>query len=135
MTGFEWSPALSLGIASIDAEHQRILFLMNRLRTAMLEDGGREAVKPVLDELTAYTEHHFAMEEGLFAELHYLDAVSHIAEHQELARRVATFRAALEQGGCVLPLELLNLMREWLARHIVETDGKYAAFFRARGIV
>lgn len=130
-----WSSRLNLGIPSIDADHQYLVNLLDRLQGEILGHGGRAVVARTLDELDRYAERHFAMEEELFVRSGYPDAEAHIREHRALARRVAEFREVFAHDEDASPIELLEFMRAWITRHVVETDAKYVELFRATGVV
>lgn len=62
-----WSPALSVGIASIDAQHRVLLAYVNQLSGALARGQSAEVLGDVLRGLEAYTRLHFRHEERLFA--------------------------------------------------------------------
>ena len=64
MNAVSWSSQYSVGIATIDSEHQKLIALINDLHAAMKE-GGEAAMGKILDGLAAYTVSHFANEEKL----------------------------------------------------------------------
>ena len=53
---------------------------------------------------------------------------------RELADQVRKMRAAVARGDRLVPLQVLDFLRTWLAEHIVERDGKYADHFREHGV-
>jgi len=61
----EWNERLSVGVASIDAEHKRLVGMLNELYDAMQARHSQEALGKVLDGLINYTASHFKHEEPL----------------------------------------------------------------------
>lgn len=57
---FPWDDMLySVGIASIDAQHKKLVALVNNLFEAMKSGKGATVVGSILDELIQYTASHF----------------------------------------------------------------------------
>jgi hemerythrin len=130
-----WSSELELGIPSIDAEHRRIVSLLDVLHAALLERGARETIAATLDELASFAALHWAHEEKLFAEVGFTEAPAHTEEHRLLAARVAELRTAVQKGEPGVPLEVLDFIRTWLAHHILDVDSRFAELFRQHGVV
>jgi len=84
----EWNEKLSVGVASIDAEHKRLVGMLNELYDAMQARHSQEALGKVLDGLINYTASHFKHEETLFARTGYPAAAAHKKEHDDLTKQV-----------------------------------------------
>jgi hemerythrin len=131
---FQWSDALSVGVASIDDEHRTLVAILNELHDALLERRAPAVLDDVFQRLIAYTEEHFSHEEALLAEHGYPDLVTHRAQHLGLTRRVHELYDAHHAGERGLSLEVLEFLRDWLRNHIVGTDRRYAAHLAACGV-
>jgi len=129
-----WSPALSVGVARFDKEHQELVKLLNSLHDEMLKGKAKEALSRILGQLINYTVIHFKNEEDLFRKHAYPDARAHTAEHEALKTKAAELEKALKAGTGSLSVETLNFLREWLVRHIQGSDMQYKAFFAAKGV-
>lgn len=129
-----WNAALATGIPSIDAEHQQLVQYVNELFDAMTHNQGREATGTILRKLADYTVKHFAHEEQIFARTAYPDSVAHLKEHRDLKQKVADFSAAFAAGKVTVTSELMHFLRTWLTDHIMHSDKKYAAHFKAKGV-
>ncbi len=118
--------SLSVGIPSIDAEHQQILHLIRRLKDVRPERE-REVTHEVLAELKDYTAHHFHFEEKLFLSVGFPMADEHIAEHRALIAKVEQMisdRAYLHRHN------LSQVLRDWLVDHIQNSDREYAEYMQ-----
>ncbi|MDE2030442.1 MAG: hemerythrin domain-containing protein, partial [Alphaproteobacteria bacterium] len=71
MPFMEWSDNFTVGVAEIDAEHKKLVALLNEVYDAHEAGGGHDAVSRVLDELVQYVDYHFKHEEGLFIRARY----------------------------------------------------------------
>lgn len=125
-----WDSSLSVGIMSIDEEHQLLLGLIQKLNLAS-RSSEREVISGVLNELIDYTVKHFRHEEELLQKYHYPDVEKHIWEHQELTDKVLAMQ---KEKRYLVKENFSALLREWLKHHIVETDRKYADFLAAQGV-
>ena len=130
-----WNDKLSVGIATIDNEHKRLVGMVNDLYDAVMAGKGKDSLGKILDGLIDYTKVHFAHEEQFFAKTGYADAVAHKKEHDALAKQVLDVQAKYKSGAVsTLSLEVLNFLKNWLANHIQVSDKKYGPHLTANGI-
>ncbi|MBS0644849.1 MAG: bacteriohemerythrin [Acetobacteraceae bacterium] len=135
MTLMAWNDAFSVGVPSIDKEHQRLIGLLNALYDAVQSNQAKEKLGQVLDGLIAYTATHFKTEERYFAQTHYPDAERHSREHEELTRQVLEVQRRFKAGEtATLSMEVMNFLKRWLVNHIQGSDRKYAPHLQSKGI-
>jgi len=134
MTLFAWRDEYSVKIPSIDAQHRRLVDLLNDLHAGMLSGASRETLAPVLDGLVDYAVKHFAYEEGLFAEHGYPRAPLHIAQHQRFVEQVTTFRGKHAAREANLRMEVMVFLKDWMIQHILGSDRDYSEHMIARGV-
>jgi hemerythrin len=130
----EWTDDLRVGIGTIDEQHLKLVTLINELHVAMLERREKAVMSRVFGELVEYTKTHFATEEALFQEHGYPAEDSHRNEHRHLAQRVIDLKEDFDAGNTAVTLEVMRFLREWLTRHILESDREFAPFLSARGV-
>ena len=70
MSYLVWEPDLDTGINVIDAQHHRIVEMINRLHAAQGAQR-HDIVSEVVEELVDYTLFHFAFEETMIEEAGY----------------------------------------------------------------
>jgi hemerythrin len=135
MTLLVWNNGYSVGIASIDEQHKKLVDMLNELFDGMQSSKGREVLGKILDELIDYANMHFKFEEDIFNRVGYPDLMSHKAQHDELRQKVIAIqeRYKAAQTGA-LSLEVINFMRGWLVNHIQGTDMKYSPFLLSKGV-
>ena len=134
MAFINWSPALSVGIPTIDAQHQKLVALVNTLYEAMSAGKGNDVIGHVIQELTEYTRTHFSYEEGLFAMHGYPNAEAHIAEHKALLADVAELHARFKRGEKISAVSVGTFLKNWLAKHIQGADRDYQPLFVSKGV-
>ena len=128
-----WSERYSVGIRRIDAQHQRLVDLINELHAAMLAGQGSAVLGKILDGLVAYTLAHFATEEALMKGLAYPGYEWHKAEHDKLVAKVKLLQEKARSPNVALTLEVATFLQRWLIDHIANQDKKYSAHLIAAG--
>jgi hemerythrin-like metal-binding protein len=131
---FEWSPAYSVGIGSIDAQHQSLLAIGRELCNAMSTGQSKAVTSNTLDRLIQCTTMHFAHEERLMHTRGYPDLAAHKAEHDALAAKAVQFQADFKAGRETMSIEVLNLLQDLLVGHFQGSDRKYSLFFRKKAV-
>lgn len=131
---FEWTPEFSVSVQRFDSEHKKLIGLINELNDAMAAGRGRTVLAHVLQELADYVRRHFAAEEEAMRRAGYKGLESHIAEHRKLTEQVTIFFEEFSSNAGTSPVDLLFFLRNWLQRHILETDRSYAAALNQAGI-
>jgi len=138
MALIEWDDSLKLGVAVVDRQHERLIGIINRLHEAMMEGRGTDVISEILDELIIYTATHFSMEEKYFAQFEYPDAEEHKREHDALIEKVSAFASdfdkAVRSSRSALATELLQFLQIWWRYHMMETDSKFVALFKEKGL-
>jgi hemerythrin len=131
---FEWKPAYSINIGSIDAQHQSLLAIGHELHTAMSTGQSKAVMGTILDRLVQYTTMHFAHEERLMQAHGYPGFAGHKALHDALAAKVVQFQVDFKAGHATMSIALLNFMKDWLIEHIQIEDRKYAPFVLEKAV-
>ncbi len=134
-----WNEGFSVGIAAIDRQHQRLMTMINDLNAAAHTGKGKEVISHILDELIIYTATHFGTEEKYFVQFEYPDGDAHKDEHTVCIKMVTKFARDFNgdmQGEKLAALieEVVGFLNIWWKYHILETDLKYATFFREKGL-
>ncbi len=123
MTANGWTPALSLGHAEIDAQHQELFRRAGRLLDAMAA-GDRAVIGQLFDFLGAYVVDHFEAEERLMTESRFPGYNVHKAAHERFVRDYEALRKLHEQSGAsaAVAIKARSWLTEWLKNHIAGTD-------------
>lgn len=122
----QWEASLSVKEEHLDADHQKLMNLINQLATVSAL-GSRNAVEYVLDDLLHYTEDHFNREELHMAAMAYPHLEQHKKMHFKLTERVRQVRWQYQNGLMdSLCEDTLTFLMDWLVHHIKEEDRKYS---------
>jgi len=124
MTGTGWTPALALGHAEIDSQHQELFRRAAELVEAMAQGGDRELVARLFDFLGRYAVDHFAAEERLMQETHFPGYNVHRSAHERFVRDYQSLRKLHEDSGAcaAVAVKAGTWLSEWLRNHIGRTD-------------
>jgi hemerythrin-like metal-binding protein len=128
----EWSENLHIGVGELDAGHEELVDLYNRIVWVCENDLRRSSVCERLRSFLAYAGHHFQEEEKFMLAMHYPEYVAHKAEHDRLLQDSEDFIdnfkdfLGLEDGDAIV-----KYFKYWLLRHIVTNDSKLREFCAA----
>jgi hemerythrin len=133
VTPLQWTPALSVGDAIIDEQHQELFRRGERLITS-LRAGHREEVVPTLAYLEEYALHHFELEERLMRELRYLGLAEHAAAHKAFREEFAEMMRSFHRSGptAYVALTVHNWLAGWLREHLGGIDRELGRFLATR---
>jgi hemerythrin len=134
MAFFTWTEEMSVGIARIDEQHRKLVGFLNELYAAMNAGKGRETLGEVLSQLLLYTKTHFAAEEAAMGAHGFPGAAAHKEKHVKMAEKVKGLCEQYRQGTLASPIQIANFLKEWLTRHIMETDKQYGPYLKSRGV-
>jgi hemerythrin len=131
----EWDDKLSVRIAAMDEQHQKLVALLNELFDAMMAGQGRDRLGHVTGALVDYTKTHFSQEEELMAQHGYPDLAAHRAAHEALTKKVLEAQQRYRAGAsAALSIDMLNFLKSWLVNHIQGTDKKYGVWLSGKGV-
>ncbi len=126
MQFFYWNASFEIGIPLVDAQHRKLVDLINALATAITEGGKLPQVEALIQELTDYAAKHFADEERLLerSTLSEGEKMRHRGAHrgfvekvQEIGKRDDLLRADVSE-------QVLEFLITWLVSHILGSDRK-----------
>ena len=134
MAIIEWDKSLSVKISSIDVQHKKLIDLINSFYENINQGSTKEKILELIKALKDYTVVHFSTEEKYMKQFHFPGYESHKKEHDRFVETVLNFEEKYKNGKFVLTLEITNFIKEWVTKHIMGTDQKYADFFVQKGL-
>ncbi|MBS4098757.1 MAG: hemerythrin family protein [Sulfuricella sp.] len=126
----DWNESLEIGFRPIDADHKRLVALLNELHEYLVSGSSLSLIHSAFQRIARHTATHFRHEEALMAESGYPDAPNHCLAHQELEKQMADLLQRLDEGASVFSQELVDFLKNWLINHITTMDtalGHYLA--------
>jgi len=134
MARLVWNERYSVGIFDLNVQHQKLVSLINTLDDAMSKGEGKQVLGKILSDLLYYTESHFSKEENLLALNGYPEIEEHKRIHRAITQKVRQINGEFQAGKVSLSIEVMNFLQNWLYKHILETDMKYAPFLKSKGV-
>ena len=117
-----WTKDLTIGHEMIDADHQHIFDLANRVQAELLEEPEHSIVGEVLVELIEHTGDHFAREEALMQAMQFGGYEAHRREHIMLMEKVNNLHRQFMDAHTSLSAEVADFLQTFLVRHILTSD-------------
>jgi hemerythrin-like metal-binding protein len=111
-------------VPEMDAEHQQLVDIINRMYEIYHHQGSNQDLFMVLDELLAYGFKHFADEEAYMAKMGTPNLEEHKRIHHDLLDQVRRLQEQLHSGRSGVDEETFKFLQNWLMGHIVGTDVK-----------
>ncbi|MFA6494867.1 MAG: bacteriohemerythrin [Candidatus Paceibacterota bacterium] len=131
---FIWSENYSVGVASIDEQHQHFFDIVNSILDMVdQKDVSRETLIAPIRELSEYVQYHLGTEETYFAEFHYPEAAAHINAHNQYREKIKSYLGIIddpEKNMHDLAKEIAIFSGDWLFNHILLMDRQYTETFR-----
>ena len=130
----KWKAEYSVGVESLDLDHQKLITLLNQFNTAYDYDMGEAFEHESLRDLIAYTEYHFSREEKMMADSNYPDLDEHKKQHQLMIDKIRQIEKKYQQVGHDAFQEVSEFLSGWLINHINGTDKQYTQHLNKNGI-
>lgn len=124
-----WTKDLSVGVDSIDAQHQQLFKMADELFDAGKAGKSKEKVGELLNFLGAYTKQHFSDEEAYMKSINYPGLAEQQAAHKAFIAELGKLQAEYDKSGSNISV-IINanqMVVDWLTRHISGMDKKIGA--------
>jgi hemerythrin len=121
-THVHWTKDLEIGHDLIDADHQHIFEIVNRLQAEIAEDPDYSIVGEVLVELIEHTGGHFMREEALMQAIQFPAYEAHKREHCLLMEKVNSLHRKFMNSRSSLSGEVAAFLENGMIRHIMKSD-------------
>jgi hemerythrin-like metal-binding protein len=122
MTLLAWREQYSVGIATVDREHQALIGIINQLFDAWIANGPRPCVDGFFDDLFNLIYAHFAYEEQLMSGRNYFALASHKRDHDALIDEIRGLFATAMQNDDFESEAFAARLETWFARHFRAHD-------------
>jgi len=129
-----WQDKYSVKIPSIDAQHKRLVEIINELYSSMKSGKSKDQLGKTLEDLVAYTKTHFSYEEGLLEKAGYSDIVEHKKQHVAFVDKISATCKQYQDGKLFMSIDICNFLQNWLIQHIQGTDQKYTQVLLDKGL-
>jgi hemerythrin-like metal-binding protein len=128
MAFINWDEKYSIGIGTIDDEHQEQIRLLNLFHDEFKKSPESPMLFELFENLLENTRRHFDNEENLMKKYSFPLYEEHRVSHDELILKAENLKEELRAGRLRFSFELVNFFKEWLMLHIMGSDLKYRDF-------
>ena len=115
-----WSDQFSVGVPQMDAQHRRMIDLINTLHSGADAGSASQAISGMFD----YASQHFASEEELLRRVGYSELHTQQREHRAFLSKADEFSKA-NLNTPEMCAQIADFLRSWMLHHILEEDMKY----------
>jgi hemerythrin len=124
----EWQESYSVGVEELDAQHRRIMELINEIAEQSEKPQSKATCFVVLNAMIKYAETHFSTEEAYLEKHGYPKYPKQQEEHEKFVDEVFNMTQELD-GENPLTLRMLAIyLQDWYAEHILGFDQEYKVF-------
>lgn len=131
--GLGWTKELSVGVDSIDKQHQIWFDKANALFDAGKNGKEKASVSELLRFLDEYTRLHFHDEETYMLSIKYPEYETQKTMHTAFIARLDKLKKEFKDSGenILIILNANKLVVEWLVQHIASQDKKIGVYARS----
>lgn len=125
----------TVGIKSIDKQHEVLLQITNELNAAIELDSSKTEIESIVKKLFQYTIDHFRHEESFMDSYpDYPKLIFHKDAHRQTYLKLVELQKSMETGSTIDSNALLWFLREWLTEHILRADKDFGKFLKFKGV-
>lgn len=122
-----WKDEFSLGMKSIDGEHQHLCSLLEKCQQESV-NGNKDSLHKHFNELLHHIQTHFKHEEQLMQSSSYTGFKNHHQVHQLLIKQLTKQKNKLLTGE-INGQELIDFFHHWLTEHIFDLDREFVNYY------
>ena len=118
----KWDASLVMGYEPVDADHAKLLHVVNEFFNDLIERGGITLALSQFDPLVKHLISHFRLEEQLMKQSGYPDTFTHSTAHNLLETQLHDLRERIVAGDAVFSAQTMQFLKDWLVTHIRTLD-------------
>jgi len=122
MAQIEWRQEFSIGIASVDQEHESLVAQINQLYEQLGLPLDTVTIEAFLDNLEADISAHFALEELLMQEADFAEYADHKQDHERLLDQIHDMKFHFAEDPDTGRELLVNSLSDWFSNHFRTLD-------------
>jgi len=124
MKYLQWRDEFSIGIDSVDFEHQNLMEMINMIYAELDNRRDIAEIRRTVGEVHAEVSAHFALEERIMRQAGYEEFAAHKNDHENLLDQIRTLMDAIEND----PEHALDVLSEqladWFSGHFNSFDAR-----------
>lgn len=129
-----WIDEYSVGIERIDAEHMKLIDMINKAYDSAEKDNDDVVLAELVSGMIDYAAVHFATEAWFMKKYDFPESAEHMQEHGNFTAKVVTTSGALDGDWAQDPIRVFRFLADWFTNHILKTDKELGRFLREKGV-
>lgn len=126
MAFFQWDKELDVGVEAMNAQHQKLIGLMEEIYQLNSQGAPKAEIEQALDVMAAFAVRHFEDEEAYMQSVGFPTLEAHRQLHinlrTELTQQITDFK---QKDVPTLTETFMVFLKFWLSTHIRGIDTKY----------
>lgn len=134
----KWTQEMSVGIETIDVQHQELLKRINDLLQAIKEQRCKTEIDGTIKFLDDYARFHFSEEEKDMQESGYDELEDHRKHHAVYLNNIKELKELASQPriqgmSYELSVTTNQVVVDWIVDHIMKIDRKFGKYVKGQG--
>ena len=134
MKYLQWRKEFSIGVDSVDFEHQELMDIINMIYAELDNRRDAKQIRQTMGEVHAEISAHFALEERIMRHARYEEFDTHKNDHENLLDQIRTMMDAIENDTEHALDVLSEALGDWFSSHFVTFDARLHSRLSARDI-
>jgi len=124
MSLLQWKPEYSVGVESMDVEHQEMIDLINETYAKLDSAPDADQIEQCLGDIFSTVSMHFALEERLMRKSNYEEYQAHKDNHEELLDQIRDLMDDFDSDTAAGAVKLERGLSDWFAGHFATFDAR-----------
>jgi len=124
MKYLKWRDQYSVGVDSVDYEHQNLMDMINAIYAELEDQRDIAEIEKTISDVHAEISAHFALEERLMRNAGYEEYAAHKDDHEELLDQIRGMMDAIENDPEPALDVLSEKLSDWFSGHFATFDAR-----------
>jgi hemerythrin len=124
MKFLKWDERYSVGVDSVDFEHQNLMDMINMIYAELADRRDIEEIEKTVNDVHAEISAHFALEERLMKNAVYDEYEAHKNDHEELLDQIRDMMDAIASDPEPALDRLSEQLSAWFSGHFATFDAR-----------
>ena len=124
MKYLKWRDQYSVGVDSVDYEHQNLMDMINAIYAELEDQRDIAEIEKTISDVHAEISAHFALEERLMRNAGYEEYAAHKDDHEELLDQIRSMMDAIENDPEPALDVLSEKLSDWFSGHFATFDAR-----------
>lgn len=124
MKYLQWDEKYSVGVDSVDYEHQNLMDMINMIYAELEDRRDIAEITQTVSDVHAEIAAHFALEERIMRQAGYEEFEAHKNDHEDLLDQIRTMMDAIESDPEPALDMLSEQLADWFSNHFATFDAQ-----------